>query len=73
MRLLRVVRIVTVLPDLRILVRALLRSIPPIIRLAVLTLMLMYVYGMVGWILFNEEDPENWGNIGRRSSRPSRC
>ena len=64
-RLLRVVRIVTVLPDLRILVRALLRSIPPILSLAVLTLMLMYVYGMVGWILFHEEDPENWGNIGQ--------
>ena len=64
-RLLRVVRIVTVLPDLRTLVRALLRSIPPIISLAVLTLMLMYVYGMVGWILFNEDDPENWGDIGQ--------
>lgn len=64
-RLLRVVRVVTVLPDLRILVRALVRSIPPILSLAVLTLMLMYVYGMVGWILFGERDPENWGDIGQ--------
>jgi voltage-gated sodium channel len=64
-RLLRVVRIVTVLPDLRVLVRALIRSIPPIVSLAVLTLMLMYVYGMVGWILFHEEDPGNWGDIGQ--------
>jgi len=64
-RLLRVVRIVTVLPDLRVLVRALVQSIPPILSLAVLTLMLMYVYGMVGWILFHEQDPENWGNIGQ--------
>jgi voltage-gated sodium channel len=63
-RLLRVVRIVTVLPDLRILVRALVRSIPPIISLVVLTIMLMYVYGMIGWILFHEQDPENWGDIG---------
>lgn len=64
-RLLRVVRVVTVLPDLRILIRALLRSIPPILSLAVLTLMLMYVYGMIGWILFHEEDPGNWGDIGQ--------
>ncbi|MDQ2676607.1 MAG: ion transporter [Actinomycetota bacterium] len=64
-RLLRVVRVVTVLPDLRILVRALIRSIPPIVSLAVLTLMLMYVYGMVGWILFHEQDPDNWGDIGQ--------
>jgi voltage-gated sodium channel len=63
-RLLRVVRVVTVLPDLRILIRALARSIPPILSLVVLTAMLMYVYGMVGWILFGDEDPENWGNIG---------
>jgi voltage-gated sodium channel len=26
--------------------------------------MLMYVYGMIGWILFHEQDPENWGDIG---------
>ena len=63
-RLLRVVRVVTVLPDLRILVRALARSIPPILSLVVLTVMLMYVYGMVGWILFGDQDPENWGNLG---------
>lgn len=64
-RLLRVVRLVTVLPDLRILVRALVRSVPPIMSLVVLTVMIMYVYGMVGWILFHEQDPENWGDIGQ--------
>lgn len=64
-RLLRVVRLATVLPDLRILVRALVRSIPPIVSLVVLTIMIMYVYGMVGWILFHEQDPENWGDIGQ--------
>jgi len=63
-RLLRVVRVVTVLPDLRVLIQALVRSIPPILSLGVLTLMLMYVYGMIGWILFHEQDPENWGDIG---------
>jgi voltage-gated sodium channel len=63
-RLLRVVRLVTVLPDLRVLVRAMARSIPPITSLVVLTVLIMYVYGMVGWILFHEEDPANWGNIG---------
>ncbi len=64
-RLLRVVRLVTILPDLRVLVRGLVRSIPPIASLVVLTLMLMYVYGMIGWILFHEQDPENWGDIGQ--------
>jgi voltage-gated sodium channel len=64
-RLLRVVRLVSVMPDLRILVRAMARSIPPITSLVLLTVLLMYIYGMVGWILFHEEDPEQWGNIGQ--------
>jgi voltage-gated sodium channel len=63
-RLLRVVRLVTVLPDLRVLLRAMVRSIPPITSLGLLTLLIMYVYGMVGWIIFHTDDPENWGNIG---------
>ena len=69
-RLLRVVRLVSVMPDLRILVRAMARSLPPIASLALLTLLLMYVYGMVGWILFNDEDPEQWGNIGAGDAEP---
>lgn len=64
-RLLRVVRLVSVMPDLRILVRAMARSLPPITSLFLLTILLMYIYGMVGWILFAEEDPEQWGNIGQ--------
>ena len=63
-RLLRVVRVVSVMPDLRVLLRAMTRSLPPIASLALLTLLLMYVYGMVGWILFHEGDPESGGNIG---------
>ena len=63
-RLLRVVRIVTVLPEFRVIVRGMARSLPPIGSLALLGLLLMYVYGMVGWILFHEGDPQNWGDLG---------
>jgi len=63
-RLLRIVRIISVLPDVRVLIRGMVRSVPPIASMGVLALLLIYVYGMVGWILFHSEDPENWGNIG---------
>jgi voltage-gated sodium channel len=63
-RLLRVVRIVTVLPEFRIIVRGMVRSLPPLGSLALLAVLLMYVYGMVGWILFHEGDPENWATLG---------
>jgi voltage-gated sodium channel len=64
-RLLRVLRLVTVMPELRLLVRAMGRSLRPILSLIVLTVLIMYVYAMIGWILFHEEDPAQWGNIGQ--------
>lgn len=63
-RLLRVVRIVSVLPDLRVLMRGMVASIAPIGSMAVLAALLMYVYGIVGWILFRDDDPERWATIG---------
>jgi len=64
-RLLRVVRIVTVLPEFRVLVKGMARSLPPLGSIALIGVLLMYVYGMLGWILFHEGDPENWGTIGQ--------
>jgi voltage-gated sodium channel len=64
LRLLRVVRIVRVLPDLRILLLGMWRSVPPLASIAAVTAMILFVYGMVGWILFGDELPEEWGNIG---------
>jgi voltage-gated sodium channel len=64
-RLLRVVRIVRVLPDLRVLLRGVWRSVPPLASIAAVTAMILFVYGMVGWVLFADDLPEQWGNIGR--------
>jgi voltage-gated sodium channel len=65
LRLLRVVRIVRVLPDLRLLLLGVWRSVPPLASIAAVTAMILFVYGMVGWILFSDELPEEWGNIGQ--------
>jgi hypothetical protein len=59
-----VVRVVSVLPDLRVLVRGMVRSLLPIGTMAIVGILLLYVYGMVGWILFHEELPAEWGTIG---------
>jgi len=64
-RLLRVVRLVSVLPDLRVLIRGMLKALPPIGSMGVLAFLLIYVYGMVGWIMFGDEIPEQWGDIGQ--------
>jgi len=64
-RLLRVVRIVRVLPDLRVLLLGVWRSVPPLASIGAVTAMILFVYGMAGWIFFGDELPEQWGNIGR--------
>jgi len=63
-RLARIVRIVRLLPDLRVLVSAVARSIPGVLSLAVMTVLLIYLYGMVGWVIFDEELPERFGDVG---------
>ena len=64
-RLARVVRIVRLFPDLRVLLAGVWRSLPPLFAIALATGMLLFVYGMVGWTLFADELPAQWGNIGR--------
>lgn len=63
-RLARVLRVVRILPELRLLVVAVGRSLPGVASLAVLGVLLLFVYGMVGWLWFADRFPGDWGNIG---------
>ncbi len=63
-RLLRVTRLFRLLPDLRVIVHAVGRSIPGLSSLALASAMLVYVYAMIGWVIFHTGDPANFGNIG---------
>ena len=64
-RLLRVVRVVRFLPELRVLIAGVVRSLPPLGSVLLLTTVMLFVYGMLGWLLFGDEIPADWGNIGR--------
>ena len=63
-RLARVLRIVRLLPDLRVLTVAVGRSIPGVMSLTVLAVLILFVYGMVGWTIFQDHAPEHYGTIG---------
>jgi voltage-gated sodium channel len=65
LRLARIVRAVRFLPDLQVIFGAVIRSIPGVSSLAILTLLLVYLYGMVGWLIFHDQDPANFGNVGQ--------
>jgi voltage-gated sodium channel len=63
-RLARVVRVVRILPELRLLIVAVGRSLPGMASLGVLGVLLLYVYGMVGWVIFKDDYPDDYGTIG---------
>ena len=65
LRLARVVRLVRFLPDARMLMLTVIKSIPSVFSMVVLTVLLLFVYGMVGWALFGAALPDTWGTIGR--------
>ena len=64
LRLGRIVRVVSLFPDLRLLLVAIGRSVPPMLSMGVMALLMIYVYAIVGWILFGDALPDRWGDLG---------
>ncbi|MBA3748447.1 MAG: ion transporter [Solirubrobacterales bacterium] len=62
-RLARVLRIVRLLPDLRVLTIAIGRSIPGVVSLGILAVLVVFIYGMVGWTIFDDHAPRQYGTI----------
>lgn len=63
-RLLRVTRLVSVFPELRLIVTTMLRSIPSMGHVLMMLGLVLYVYGILGFYLFRAHDPERWGTLG---------
>jgi len=63
-RVLRVFRLVSALPKLRILVDAMLKSIPSMGYVGILLFLLFYIYGVMGVFLFKENDPIRFSDLG---------
>jgi voltage-gated sodium channel len=63
-RLLRVTRVVSAFPELRLIIATMLRSIPSMGHVIVLLSLLLYVYAVLGFHFFRETDPAHWGALG---------
>lgn len=63
-RLLRILRIFRFLPEARILMLSMFKSVAPLANLAVLIGFLMFIYAMAGVYLFGDALPDRWGDIG---------
>ncbi|MEU9859868.1 ion transporter [Streptomyces sp. NPDC047971] len=65
LRLARVLRAARFLPQLRIVLVAVGRSLPGTVSFLLVGALLLYVYAMVGWVFFADHDPQHFGSIGR--------
>jgi voltage-gated sodium channel len=62
-RVLRAARLVSALPELRLVVGTMLRSIPSLGHVTALLALLLYVYGVIGVHAFGAVDPGRWGSL----------
>ncbi|QSB04412.1 ion transporter [Natronoglycomyces albus] len=65
LRLARILKLFQAFPSLRVVVMGAARSIPKSIGLIALTIVIVYLWGMLGCILFGQTYPERFGTIDR--------
>lgn len=63
LRVLRILRMITFLPKLRLLIGALVKSIPSMGYIVMLISILFYIYAIVGVMLFGSSDPTHFGDL----------
>jgi voltage-gated sodium channel len=62
-RLLRVTRLVSAFPELRLIIGTMVRSIPSMGHVIVLLSLLLYVYAVIGFHFFRAVDAARWGSL----------
>ncbi|RUO30856.1 cation transporter [Aliidiomarina sedimenti] len=63
LRVFRVMRLVSMVPELRMLMNALLKALPRMGYVALFMFIIFYIYGAVGSFLFHDINPFYWENI----------
>lgn len=63
LRIFRVLRLVSMIPELRMLVNALLKAIPRMGYIALLMFVIFYIYGAIGSMLFANINDFLWGDV----------
>lgn len=62
-RIFRVLRMVSIIPELRILLNSLLRALPQLGYVIILMFIIFYIYAAFGATLFGHINPQLWGDI----------
>lgn len=64
LRLARIVRLLRFLPDARVLLSTMGKALPSVLSMVVLVILILFIYGMVGFVMLGDALPQEWGNIG---------
>ncbi|MYW63227.1 ion transporter [Streptomyces sp. SID8379] len=64
LRLARVLRAARMLPHVRLIATAIGRSLPGMVGFLMVGAIVLFLYSMVGWMLFGRSDPEHYGTVG---------
>ena len=62
-RVFRLMRLISFVPQFRILIEALIKAIPRVGYVLMLMFVVFYIYAALGSLMFDELDPLHWGNI----------
>jgi voltage-gated sodium channel len=63
LRIFRVLRLISIIPELRILISALIKALPRMGYIALLMFIIFYIYAAIGSFMFENVNPVLWGNI----------
>ena len=63
LRVFRVLRLVSMIPELRLLINALIKAIPRMGYIALLMFVIFYIYAAIGSIIFHEINETLWGDV----------
>ncbi|QAB14775.1 ion transporter [Hydrogenovibrio thermophilus] len=64
LRLFRVMRLISFIPELRVLVSALITALPRMGYVALLMFIIFYLYAVIGNLMFADINPKLWGDLG---------
>lgn len=64
LRIFRVLRLISVLPELRFIIDSMLKAIPRIFYVCLLLFIIVYIYGTFGSMVFADTDPARWSDVG---------
>ncbi|MEM6505795.1 MAG: ion transporter, partial [Planctomycetota bacterium] len=62
-RILRALRLVSVVPQLQLIVGSLIKSLPSMLYVSILLMLMFYVYAVMGVFLWSENDPVHFRNL----------